>query len=61
MSITPDFLAMLRCPYCKSKVELKADGGGLKCESCRRVYPIRDDIPVMIIDEATIEDEVVQA
>jgi len=29
----------------------------LKCVSCRRVYPIRDDIPVMLIDEATIEDE----
>ncbi len=56
MSITPDFLAILRCPFCKAKVELKPDGTGLKCESCHRVYPIRDDIPVMIIDEAVIED-----
>ena len=29
----------------------------LKCVECRRVYPIRDDIPVMLVDEATIEDE----
>jgi uncharacterized protein YbaR (Trm112 family) len=36
---------------------LKADGESLKCVECRRVYPIRDDIPVMLIDEATIEDE----
>ena len=57
MSINPDFLAILRCPFCKSKVELKADGSGLRCENCHRVYPIRDDIPIMIIDEATIEKE----
>ena len=29
----------------------------LKCVECKRVYPIRDDIPVMLIDEATIEDD----
>ena len=61
MSITPDFLAILRCPFCKAKVEPKPDGGGLKCESCHRVYPIRDDIPVMIIDEAVIEDPTAKA
>ena len=42
---------------CKAKVELKPDGSALKCVECQRVYPIRDDIPVMLIDEATIEDE----
>ncbi len=60
MSINPDFLAILRCPFCKSKVELKADGSGLKCETCHRVYPIRDEIPIMIIEEATVE-KVVEA
>jgi len=44
------------CPACKAKVELKPDGSGLKCVECMRVYPIRDDIPVMLVDEATIED-----
>jgi uncharacterized protein YbaR (Trm112 family) len=57
MSVSPDLLETLRCPACKSKVELKPDGGGLKCVSCRRVYPIRDEIPVMLIDEAVIEEE----
>lgn len=57
MSISPDFLEILRCPACRAKVELKPDGGGLKCVSCRRVYPIRDEIPVMLIDEAQIEEE----
>jgi uncharacterized protein len=33
------------------------DGGGLKCVNCRRIYPIRDEIPVMLIDEAVIEEE----
>ena len=58
MNINPDFLAILRCPFCKSKVELKPDGSGLKCGTCHRVYPIRDEIPIMIIEEAVIEDVV---
>lgn len=57
MSVNPDLLEILRCPACKSKVELKPDGGALKCVDCHRVYPIRDDIPVMLVDEATIEEE----
>jgi uncharacterized protein YbaR (Trm112 family) len=57
MSISPDLLEILRCPACKSKVEMKPDGSGLKCVNCRRVYPIRDEIPVMLIDEAVIEEE----
>ena len=57
MAISQDLLEILACPACKSKVELSADAAGLKCVKCKRVYPIRDDIPVMLIDEATIEDE----
>lgn len=55
MAISPELLEILRCPACKSVVELKEDGSGLKCVGCHRVYPIRDDIPVMLIDQATIE------
>ena len=57
MTISQDLLEILACPACKAKVELKQDGSGLKCISCKRVYPIRDDIPVMLIDEATVEDK----
>ena len=57
MAISPDLLEILACPACKAKVELKRDGSALKCVNCKRVYPVRDDIPVMLIDEATIEDE----
>jgi uncharacterized protein len=55
MAISPELLEILRCPACKSIVEPKEDGSGLKCVGCHRVYPIRDDIPVMLIDQATIE------
>ena len=57
MSINPVLLEILCCPACRAKVELKVDGSGLKCVSCHRVYPIRDEIPIMLVDEAFIEDE----
>lgn len=57
MAISDDLLEILACPACKAKVELKPDGSGLRCTQCKRVYPIRDDIPVMLIDEAVIENE----
>jgi len=56
MAISKDLLEILVCPLCKRPVELKADESGLKCVQCKRVYPIRDDIPVMLIDEARIEE-----
>ncbi len=56
MALSQDLLDILACPVCKARVELKADGSGLKCVECRRVYPVRDDIPVMLIDEAKLED-----
>lgn len=54
MSLSPELLEILRCPKCKSKVELTADAGDLKCTNaeCRLVYPIREDIPVMLVEEA---------
>lgn len=56
MPISKDLLEILVCPLCKETVELKPDGSGLKCVKCHRVYPVRDDIPVMLIDEAKIEE-----
>jgi uncharacterized protein YbaR (Trm112 family) len=58
MPISRELLEILACPECKAKVEIKSDGSGLKCVGCHRVYPIKDDIPVMLIDEATIEPPV---
>jgi uncharacterized protein YbaR (Trm112 family) len=55
VAVSERLLEILVCPACKVKVEMKADGSGLKCPQCHRVYPIKDDIPVMLIDEAVIE------
>jgi uncharacterized protein len=57
MAVAQELLDILVCPACKTPVKITADAQGLKCPQCRRVYPIKDDIPVMIVDEAKIEAE----
>ena len=56
MAISKDLLDILVCPLCKAALELKPDQSGLKCVECKRVYPIREDIPVMLVEEAVIEE-----
>ena len=56
MAIDAELLEILACPSCKTPVTLVKNDTALKCETCKRVYPIKDDIPVMLIDEATIEN-----
>jgi uncharacterized protein YbaR (Trm112 family) len=48
-------LEILACPACKTPIEVIDEGAGLRCNDCHRVFPVRDDIPVMLLDEATIE------
>jgi uncharacterized protein YbaR (Trm112 family) len=55
MAIDPELLEILACPNCKTPVKLVKNDTALKCDACKRVYSIKDDIPVMLIDEATIE------
>jgi len=57
MAVSPELLEILRCPKCKSELEINEEQTRLKClnPDCCLVYPIRDDIPVMLIDEATVE------
>ncbi len=59
MALSKELLDILVCPFCRGDLTLKADASGvttgLKCVACHRVYPVRDDIPVMLIDEAVIE------
>ena len=52
-----ELIEILVCPVCKTPVRLVKDDTALRCDSCRRVYPIRDDIPVMLVDEASVEAE----
>ena len=55
MAIDPQLLEILACPLCKTPVILTQDGQGLRCGQCRRVYSIKDDIPIMLVDHATID------
>ena len=57
MAVSQELLDILVCPLDKTPVKLTADQQGLKCPTCRRVYPIREDIPVMLVDEASIASE----
>lgn len=56
MALSKELLEVLACPACRERVELIKNDTALKCVGCKRVYPIRDDIPVMLIDEAMIEE-----
>jgi uncharacterized protein YbaR (Trm112 family) len=53
MTLAPQLLAILVCPKCRGELEYREAESRLLCQSCRLAYPIRDDIPVMLIDEAT--------
>jgi uncharacterized protein YbaR (Trm112 family) len=57
MAIDKELLAILACPKCKGDIRLAKDGNGLVCETCRLLYEIRDNIPVMLIDEAVRLDD----
>lgn len=58
MPISPELLEILRCPKCKSKVLIDEKQTKLTCQNaeCRLVYPIRDEIPVMLVEEATVAE-----
>ena len=52
MAISKELLEILACPKCKGDVRLTDKQDGLICGACKLMYPIKDDIPVMLIDEA---------
>jgi uncharacterized protein YbaR (Trm112 family) len=52
MAIDRELLDILACPKCKGTLRLTQKEDGLVCDACRLMYPIKDDIPVMLIDEA---------
>ena len=52
MGISKELLEILACPKCKGDVSLNEKQDGLVCNTCKLLYPIKDDIPVMLIDEA---------
>ena len=52
MGISKKLLEILVCPKCKGEVRLIPDEDGLLCDRCRLLYCIRDDIPIMLVEEA---------
>lgn len=52
MAISQDLLEILACPKCKGAIHLNDAGDGLVCAACRLRYLIREDIPIMLIEEA---------
>jgi len=55
MPIDAEFLEMLACPACKTELVLRGEDR-LYCPACRRSFPVRDDIPILLLDEAVIEE-----
>jgi uncharacterized protein YbaR (Trm112 family) len=52
MGVSKELLEILACPKCKGELRLNQTEDGLICERCRLLYEIRDEIPIMLIDEA---------
>ena len=52
MTVSERLLAVLVCPKCRGELEHREQESSLDCRHCRLRYPIRDDIPIMLIDEA---------
>jgi uncharacterized protein len=50
--LDPTLLEILVCPRCKGALEYRAEDAELVCTTCRLRYEVRDDIPIMLIDEA---------
>jgi uncharacterized protein len=53
--IAKELLEILVCPACKQALEYRQNPESLKCPQCHRVYAVKDDIPIMLVDEAKIE------
>ncbi|MFZ2958256.1 MAG: Trm112 family protein [Candidatus Ozemobacteraceae bacterium] len=57
MTVKKELLDILACPACHGDIQYDENKNTLNCADCRRRYPIKDDIPVMLIEEATIPEE----
>jgi uncharacterized protein len=53
MPVSPQLLEILVCPKCKGELEYREAEQTLVCHACQLKYPVRDDIPIMLIDEAS--------
>jgi LSD1 subclass zinc finger protein len=54
--IAKDLLEILVCPACKQALAYRENPESLKCTQCHLVYAVKDDIPIMLVDEAIVEN-----
>ncbi|WFS62404.1 Trm112 family protein [Pseudodesulfovibrio thermohalotolerans] len=57
MPLEKELLDILACPKCKGALTLMPAGDGLACPACGVVYPVKDDIPIMLVDHAVPEKD----
>ncbi|HEY6935368.1 MAG TPA: Trm112 family protein [Marmoricola sp.] len=52
MDLDPELLELIVCPACRGRLEVDEPAAELVCTGCGLAYPVRDDIPVLLVDEA---------
>jgi len=57
MAFNKDLLDILACPKCKGSLSLQPEEDGLACPKCKVVYPVKDEIPIMLVDQAIPEKD----
>jgi len=50
--ITADLLEILVCPACRQSLTVRENGAALQCSGCTKTYPVRDGIPILLVDQA---------
>lgn len=57
MDLDPSLLEILACPNCRAELTVDDAASELVCTGCRYAYPVRDNIPVLLVDEARKPDD----
>ncbi len=57
MALKKELINILACPKCKGKITVQPAEDGLSCPKCAVVYPVKDDIPIMLVDQAIPEKD----
>lgn len=56
MNLDPELLEIVVCPACRAALEPREEPPSLRCTGCRRIYPVVEDVPVLLVDEARTEE-----
>ncbi len=57
MALKKELLDILACPKCKGKITVLPAEDGLACAKCAVVYPVKDEIPIMLVDQAIADKD----